>query len=284
MKRLVIILAVALAELLNSGCNSPKLDTEKAQHQFIKVPSSTITINLHPYFSDLKTIDVSIQGQRHKFLLDTGGGISLITPDLAKSLGQTPFGRITGHRMNGDLVVMQQCERLDAVLGDSWQIHHSPVGVFDVNQLLPKELPRLDGIISLDSFRGQVLTLNLDSNQLVLHSKEDAELAIKTNGINARFATGDDGSGLTLITPVDGKRGKLWFLIDSGNCAGTFVSSHVLEDHLLDINNKGLAELSVGGRNPVVIPVISQQINYDGVIGTNFLKSRPVTLDLRQAP
>lgn len=284
MKRSVIIVALALAELFNSGCNSPKPSPEKAQDQFIKIPSATINIKLHSYFSDLKTIDVSIQGKSHKFLLDTGGGISIITPALAKSLGQTPFGRITGHRMDGELVVMQKCDRLDVVVGDSWSVHLSPVAVFDLDKLLPKELPHLDGVISLDCFRGQVLTLNIEANQLLLHSKEDAESAIQTNGITARFATGDDGSGLTLITPVEGKRGKLWFLLDSGNCAGTFVSTFALQEHLIDINDKGLVELSVGGRDPIAIPVIPQQINYDGVIGTNFLKARPVTLDLRKAP
>lgn len=284
MKRSVIILAIALAELLNLGCNSPNPISKKTHQLSIRVPSNTITISLHPYFSDLKTIDVSIQGQRHKFLLDTGGGVSLITPDLAKSLGKTPFGRITGHRMDGELVVLQQCDRLDALLADAWPVHLSPAAVFDLNKLLPKELPHLDGVISLDCFRGQVITLNIEEDQLLLHSNEDIESAISKNGIATRFATGDDGSSLTLITPVEGKLGKLWFLLDSGNCAGNIVSTFALQDHLININDKGLAELSVGGRKPALIPVISQQINYDGVLGTNFLKSRPVTLDLRQAP
>lgn len=41
------------------------------------------TILLKPYIENIKTIDVVIEGKEYDFLFDTGGGETIISPEVA---------------------------------------------------------------------------------------------------------------------------------------------------------------------------------------------------------
>lgn len=64
-------------------------------------------------------------------LLDTGGGATLITPEVARQIGCTPFGRDVGHRMTGEAAEFQRCEAL-ALSAGTWRRRIEPAGVFDI--------------------------------------------------------------------------------------------------------------------------------------------------------
>lgn len=86
-------------------------------------------------------------GDTLTLLFDSGGGATLITPSLALRLGCHAYGRDVGHRMTGESVEFQQCDSLTLTFS-GWQRRFTPVAVFDVNALLPAELPRLDGVLA----------------------------------------------------------------------------------------------------------------------------------------
>jgi len=155
-------------------------------------PSDTLTLALEPYFRELRTVRVSAGGESLRLLFDTGGGATLVTPEVAIRRGCQPYGRDVGHRMTGERVEFQQCEALDLPLG-VWQNRIEPVAVFDVNGLLPPELPRLDGVLALDAFRGQVVSLDWRSERVAAHSVADAEGALRQHGVPVRLATGVTG-------------------------------------------------------------------------------------------
>ena len=63
---------------------------------------SPVVIPLATYLGALPSLQVSIGGQQLTFLLDTGGGLTMLTPETAKALGCKSWGRLTGFRMRGD--------------------------------------------------------------------------------------------------------------------------------------------------------------------------------------
>ena len=240
-----------------------------------------IHIALQPYFRGLRTVEVSIDGARYTFLVDTAGGRTLVTPRLATALGCTPRGRVVGYRMNGDPVIFQSCPRLRGSMG-GYPLKLEPVASFDLAALLPAELPALDGVIALDAFRGQVITIDWRQNELVVSRPGDSRrLQVAAPG---RFATGESGGALSVLLPVGVAPERLWFLLDSGDIRGTLLGRHVVRDRPALVAADSTAKLAIGEAAPEPLTVIVDDINVDGVLGTDYLQNHVITLDLRAAP
>lgn len=100
----------------------------------------------------------------------------------------------------------------------------------------------------------------------------------------ASVDTGENGSQLSVLTPVRAGNTPLWFLLDSGNIRGTLVARQLALDGSIEINQDGTALLAVGRRTSQRLSVISDDINYDGVLGTEYLQTNVVSIDLRGVP
>ena len=244
---------------------------------------TTAVLALQPYFRELKTVRVSAAGLPLTMLFDTGGGATLIAPDVASKIGCAPFGRDVGHRMTGEAVEFQRCESLILTSG-GWQRRLEPVAVFDIGRLLPPELPRLDGVLALDAFDGDVVTLDWPAGTVTVHAAADAAAALTRTGVPVRIATGDNGRFYSALLPVAASRGGLWFLLDSGNTRGTLVAQHVTRDGRLNVRENGDAALTIGARPPVSLRIEPADLDIDGALGTAWLQLGPVTLDLRTVP
>lgn len=242
--------------------------------------TADVTIELHPYFRDLRVVHARVGGDTLRLLLDTGGGATLITPQVARNLGCSPHGSDVGHRMTGEPVVFARCDSLRITVG-AWSARLAPVAVFDVAALLPRELPQLDGVLSLDTFRGQVLTVDWPAGALLVRGSVTTSSALANTGVSLRLATGESGRFLTVFVPVGGTREPLWFLLDSGNLRGTLVGREVLRDSLLPLRGPQDAVLTVGGRPPARFTFAPADLMLDGVLGTDYFQRGPVTLDLR---
>lgn len=240
------------------------------------------TLPLVPYFRELKSTPVTVDGQEFRFLVDTGGGRTAVSPELAARIGCRPDGRDVGYRMTGEAVAFQLCDSL-AAAASGHAIRLEPVAVLDVNSLLPPELPRLDGILALDAFRGHAIGIDWKGGELTVRTSPSRPSA-EDGAVPLRFATGENGAALTVLLPVQGVGRRLWFLLDSGNIQGTLIGRHVAQEGRVALSADGNAELAVGGRPAVKLPVVVGDINYDGVLGTEYLLTAPVMLDLRSAP
>lgn len=269
--------------LLVAACSTDTARPSQTPEANPAQPATAISIPLWPYFRGLRTVKMSIGGAEYSFLFDTGGGRTLVAPELAAKLGCKPRGRDVGYRMNGEPVIFQSCDRLRASVS-SFTVQVAPVAVFNVNSLLPSELPRIDGVISLDSFRGQVVTLDWARNRLILHSAADAGSALGRHGIPVRFATGENGAALSVLVPVHGEGDQMWFLLDSGDIKGTLIARHLVEDGSIHLDSSSAAQLRVGSRRGESLSLVVDDINYDGVLGAHFLQTHVISLDLRRAP
>jgi len=276
-RRTTTLILAALA----AGCQAGVRDRDAGASD--ASPPLQRVIALHPYFRDLRSVRAVRGSDTLTFLFDTGGGATVISPALAASVGCRPFGRQVGHRMDGEPVEFQACDSISFAL-DGWAVRHAPVAVYDVNALLPPSLPKLDGILSLETFRDQVITIDWPRSRIVVHSTDERETALARQGLPVRFATGDNGGTISALVPVEGRRGPLWFLLDSGDILGTLVDSHVLQDSLLTLRADSTVDLAIGDRAAERIRVTVVSINLDGVLGTAYLLRGPVSLDLRSVP
>ena len=109
-------------------------------------------VHLNTYFRNLKTVNIFIQGEKYNFLFDSGGGQTFISPEIAKLLNKKIYGNSTGFRMNGEIIKYQKADSVYLSL-DSTELFHKTIGVWDIMSVLPKELPKIDGVISLKSFQ-----------------------------------------------------------------------------------------------------------------------------------
>lgn len=233
------------------------------------------SIALRPYFRDLRVVHAVAGTDTLTMLLDTGGGTTLLTPQRAQRLGCIPRGGDVGHRMTGEVVVFARCDSMRIAI-DSFETLVAPVGVFDINALLPAERPRLDGVVALDAFVGRVITIDWAADKVTVHGSGAADAAAR-EAVPFRDATGIAGRFHSVLLPVEGRFGRLWFLLDSGNLRGTLVSTAVLRDSLLEAHST----LRIADRAYDSLPIIPADLAIDGVLGTDFLRRGPVTLDLR---
>ena len=261
-----------VAAFIAAGCTS----LEQAQPPSIVIP-------LKPYFRSLKSAELLLDGRKLTFLVDSAGGRTLISEELARATGCTPFGRDVAYRMSGEPVTFANCDSF-AASAAGFTISLRPVAVFDVNKLLPPELPKLDGVLALDAFRNHVVSIDWSHDRLIVHAPQEADGALAANGVPLRVATGENGSGLSVLVPVAGASKPLWFLLDSGNIRGTLVAQSIADQGLLSPTADGSVSIAVGTRPGVKLVPVIDAINVDGVLGTEYLNMQTITLDLRRTP
>jgi len=236
---------------------------------------------LSPYAGPLRTLVVTSGSYRAPFLFDTGGGGTVLSLAAGKALALEPFGRLTGFRHDGGRVDGPRAGPVELTLGTFTR--QGEVGVLDVDALLPG-LPPLGGIVSLETFAGAALTIDLARERLFL---EDAQtLAERTRGASelaVRFGRQASGAALDLFVAVEGEHGWLWFELDSGNVAPVLIAPHAFAELGLEPlapGRTGKAELPIVGLGPVGCEIECKELIYDGLLNAAFFARYAVSLDL----
>jgi hypothetical protein len=125
-------------------------------------------INLVRFRKALWKVHVTINNKPGDFLLDTGGGITLLTDDFSSSMNSKFWGRTTGFNMFGN--------RFDGPHWDSVQIYTGNVALTPVNvgrinfgdQFAGDKTP--DGLLSLDAFDNKIITLDQVAGTLTIET------------------------------------------------------------------------------------------------------------------
>ena len=127
-------------------------------------------IALDPYLGRLITLDVTVAGETLPFLFDTAGGVTLLTVEAAERAGCEAFGQGVGFRHDGSPVTLSRCRGVDLAIGGVLTADEE-VAVWDLMALL-QGAPELGGLVSLKSFEGEVITLDLAAGTLFVESAE----------------------------------------------------------------------------------------------------------------
>ena len=243
-------------------------------------------VHLNTYFRNLKTVNIFIQGEKYNFLFDSGGGQTFISPEIAKLLNKKIYGNSTGFRMNGEIIKYQKADSVYLSL-DSTELFHKTIGVWDIMSVLPKELPKIDGVISLKSFSNNILTINLSKNILIIDNINSSNKQIKGKTlIPSRFANGPDGGELDIFIGIPKDNLHYWFLFDTGNIRSVILSpnSALLWDIKSNAKNSDLTEDNLDfmlGQHKVRAKAVSEEIIFDGALDYNTISKYIFTIDFR---
>lgn len=244
-----------------------------------------LEIPLRKYVGNLKTIMVRINDQHFNFLFDTGGGGTIISPEVAFMLGRPVYGLSTGFRMGGERVEFQRCSGVKLQI-EGIEFRLNEVSVWDVMSILPKDFPKLYGVISLHTFSRNKLTIDLQESRLFVENDRSFKKRIRPmTPVTAVFTTGLDGREVNLFFDIPIGNRKYRFLFDSGNIDKTKLAPTTVEALGLrkDIKKQGQTEIGiiglfVGGKYRTTNAVIESTI-YEGVLDFKFISQSIYTVD-----
>lgn len=236
-------------------------------------------LTLSPYVegSGLVAADIEIGGQPAHVLFDSGGGVTVITPEFARRIGCATFGSFTGFRMRGERLDLQKCGAREVRAGRS--AVRRDLAVLDLAPLLGEGAPPLDGIMGLDVFDGRLVTLSLADRRVRIGERPGAGWR---EGV-VRFQREAGGAGLSAFVRVDSSQGPLWMLLDSGS-VGVF--AYLSPGALQQLGHAGegpvTLRVSGAGEHQVEIRRMDALI-YDGVLGERFMRMFDIAIDFRRS-
>jgi hypothetical protein len=237
---------------------------------------------LEPYRKTV-ALRARIAGQTGLFAFDTAGGVSIVTPAFAQRIGCRPWGRMTGFRMMGDRLDMPFCQNVVIRIGER-EFGAPVLGVFDIMSLFPKDAQPIDGLIALDLFSAEAITIDFPSKQLVIESEKSLARRIRSaTEVPARIAREVQGRALAVNVGVPSSKGLVWMELDSGNGGTILISRPYAALFGLDPAKEGPQDVdfSLAGKLRVTGRAFAPDMILDGNIGMPFLGTTVVSLDLR---
>lgn len=244
-------------------------------------------IELGDYMGRRRSIEVVVGGQRGKFLLDTGGGVTLVSPGFAKRIGCAPWGQISGFRLTGERLDMPRCENVEIDLPGGRKMAPVTAGVIDLAPLMREGDDPVDGSLALDALDGQVFTLDVRAGTLQFETPESlaARMADAVE-IPVRVSRyGNSARGVSVYARSKTGKGDLWLELDTGGDApvllpaamaaeaGADAATEKAQPYALTLSGKG-RDVSLETR------AIVRDMVRDGVVGVPVLVHWRLGFDL----
>lgn len=227
-------------------------------------------------------VRAEVGGKERLFQFDTGGGVTIISPALAKELGCEKGARLVGYRMTGDKLDTPRCDNVAVTIGGH-RFNAPVVGVYETGQLAAKEAAgTVDGLIALDIFAGRTITLDFAGGRIILETPDSArDRQAKGIELPARLGRDISGRAIAVYVDVPSRLGTLAFELDSGN-GGTILVGKTYARALGFDPNKGPVpgKFDIGHGITAQGMIFPAGITLDGNLGMPFLKDYLVTLDL----
>jgi hypothetical protein len=212
-----------------------------------------------------------------RFLLDTAGGITVVSKEFAARSGCHPWGRLTGFRMRGDRVDMARCDQV-ALQADGATLTIPAAGVIDFAALLPASAPPIAGSVALDAFAGDVVTIDVAHMRLVIETEKSLPARIRgAEEVRMRFSREANGWSLVPLVAVETERGVIWPEIDSGSDGGVIINRPLAE--ALDIADGQPSTIKLTNGVRIEAPVKAENLIIDGNIGLDVLRHWILTID-----
>jgi hypothetical protein len=260
-------------------CSPPFVHAEPVEQSLTRA----VTIPLEDYLAGLRTVQVTAGGETLPYIFDTGGGVTLVTPEIAHAMGCEPVGNITGYRMEGERVDLGVCPETPLDIA-GFRAEHDELAVFDIMGLLPDGWPTLGGLVSLRSFERHPVTLDLANNRLVVHPEGTHEqVAEGMVELEARIATGPSGDEIVPYVAVETSEGKLWMMLDSGNVGGVMLDPHAAR--MLGAEPLSTASdipMHVVGLGVVTVDAFITPLIHDGAFSAQFMEGYRFLFDLER--
>lgn len=162
-----------------------------------------------------------------------------------------------------------------------WVSRPHTVMVLDINKLLPPDWPRLDGPISLSTFDGDILTLDLPGRRLVVDDSPPRD----ARSVRTRFERSVTGLSLVAFVASRDRDTDVWLEVDTGSSSALILNEPVaaMVGLTTPVSASGARfELRVDGSAPVQTLVESSRLIFDGNLGLGTMRSWVVMFDLEK--
>jgi hypothetical protein len=276
----VIIAFSLLMFVIISGAEATAGSKPAAKNQLVEIQLKREILGRTP------TVDVVVNGKTRTFYLDTGGGISGISPALAKEIGCTPLGEMRGFDAGGRVFKVKRCEDVEMNL-NGFAVKHD-VAVFDPMQFFPNAAAPIEGSIALDAFENQVVTLDLKGNHLWIENEKSFKQRISgMKPLRSRLSREIGGATLDVFVAANSPKGKVWMLLDTGNTNKMLFAPSAQEQLGLDFNgpdNKKIikpVKLDIIGLGEVEAEGRERDMIYDGMLNYDTIAKMLFTINLR---
>ncbi len=251
----------------------------------------------------LTSIPVTVgETLQSKFIFDTGIGLNLVSKSLAERASCKRTGvEFCGRRMSGQEIRLPLTE-VEALSVGPHRMQRVPAGIFDMSAL-PEELASVEGFLSLQFFENVPVTLDYTTNQIHIETLETLESRL-SKGVQVPLHVRRRGPSvdvfLDLLLPgetiatVEIDTGSDALILDETfmeqlsirkdsprvrKVSGIDETGHRYERYFAKLHDP--VKLL---RSPRIAlsdtEVIFQDIIYDGLVGTSFLKNWAVTVDV----
>jgi hypothetical protein len=265
--------AVFLLSALTLG--SVSVEAEQASR-----PRAAVELPLAAYVAGLRTIGVRVVDETMPFLLDTGGGFTVLTPEVARAAGCIPFGRVTGFRSSGERLDFPRCGPVTLKLASL--IVRTEAAILDLAPLL-KGAPLVGGIISLHTLQGRAVTLDLKANRLIMETSTSLARRIRgASEVPVRASRQAGGAALDLFLEARTPHGSIWLELDSGNAGPVLISPHAMAQLGVSLSPEHPRQIALDVPSLGSIPVdaVLKDLIYDGLLNAAFLELVVLTVDL----
>jgi hypothetical protein len=240
-------------------------------------------ITLQRFRKALWKVHVTVKGKEGDFLLDTGGGVTLLTDTFLEGIACKFWGRSTGYNMFGKRSDGPHC---DDVQIDAGGVALTPVNIgrMDFEGQFPGDKAP-DGLLSLDAFDGKAITLDQASGTLTIETPQSLARRIKTmTELPFRVSRECSGRCLSVFLGVPTADGMTWLTLDSGAGGVSLIATDYAKTFVLDpaVKQQRLKFEAAPGV-PVDSPVMVTDMIMDGNLGQPFMSQYVITMDLKNA-
>ncbi len=238
-------------------------------------------------------------------MIDTGMGVTLLTPEACARAGCVREGTWSGQRMSGQSVTLE-IARVRSLTVAGHRVENARVAVFESDDVIHRDLG-VEGIAGLDVFRDQPVTFDHRAKRVVLESAGTLA-AREASGTAVRVRVKHDGPATEVYLPLEIAPGAVAEMeVDSGSLhmilddrymasLGIDPGSPTIErkegkDETGQPYTRRYAKLPhavhVAAASSVGVPkdatVMFQKIIHDGLLGQQFLREHVVTFDIQGA-
>ncbi|HQU90678.1 MAG TPA: hypothetical protein PLK77_00200 [Pyrinomonadaceae bacterium] len=239
-------------------------------------------IKLERFRKALWKVHVSVKGKEGDFLFDTGGGITLLAEEFAKGVDCKFWGRFTGYNMFGKKGGGPYCSDVQL---QSRGVALTPVNVgrMSFEGMFPGDKAP-DGLLSLDSFDGKVITIDQKAATLTIETDKSLKKRVRTmKEFPLRISRECSGRCLSAFLGVKTPDGMTWLNLDTGAGGVSLISKEYAASFGLGPEERG-QELNFTLDSSIKIssPVMVTDMIMDGNLGQPFLANYVITLDLKQ--
>ena len=205
------------------------------------------------------TVPVMVNGQGpFQFVVDTGADRTVVSEDLADRLGLPKAGTAKLHAMGGSADVrLVKIDTVQVSNNTARKVHAAA---------LPKRNVGADGLLGIDSLKGQRIVMDFHSNTMRIEPASEPEEAVPADA-DLIVVTARTRLGQLVMVDADANGQKIWVVVDTG--AQNSIANSKLRSLLVkrrpDAEIKPINMVDVLGRNTPAEYTVVKKLRIGGI-------------------